>query len=271
MKTYVITGATSGIGNSLVREFSAFNTVFAGGRNPEKLEDLRKISPNVIPFYIDMTNPETIVKAAEFIKSKTDRIDTIINTAGCVVAGPVENLDISELRRQFQVNTFSHLEFTQNLIAILDGGKIINISSMSSFGIFPFISPYCASKRALDIIFNSLSLETQKNIRIISVKPGVIATPLWQKSVKENENCIKGSSNYEKEMKFLAENALKNETKGLKPEKVVELIVKIDRKKSPKPSYTVGMDAKIAEIFSRLPQNILNPIIKNRLKSKLKS
>lgn len=270
MKTYVITGATSGIGNSLVKEFCKENIVFAGGRSPEKLEEITKISQNIIPFYIDMTKPETIISAAGFIKSRTDKIDTLINGAGCVVAGPVENLDLNELRRQFQVNTFSHVEFTQNLIPLFDDTKVINISSMASFGIFPFISPYCASKRALDIIFNALAIETRKNIQIISVKPGVIATPLWEKSVKENANCINSSTSYEKEMNFLAQNAIKNQTRGLNVKKVVDLIAKIDAAKSPKPSYTIGYDAKLGEIFSKLPQGIVNKLIRAGLRYRVK-
>lgn len=270
MKTYVITGATSGIGKALAEEFSKSGIVFAGGRSSEKLEEISKISENIITFYIDMTKPETIVSAAEFIKSKTAKIDTLINGAGCVVAGPVENLDLNELRRQFQVNTFSHIEFTQNLLPLLDGAKIINISSMASFGIFPFISPYCASKRALDIIFNALAVETRKNIQIISVKPGVIATPLWEKSVKENANCINSSTAYEKEMNFLAENAIKNQTRGLNVKKVVDLIVKIDAAKCLKPSYTIGYDAKLGEIFSKLPQGIVNKLIRAGLRYRVK-
>ena len=141
---------------------------------------------------------------------------------------------------------------------------------MASFGIFPFISPYCASKRALDIIFNALAIETRKNIRIISVKPGVIATPLWEKSVRENENCINGTKSYEKEMNFLAQNAIKNQTCGLDVQKVVDLIVKIDNAKSPKPSYTIGFDAKLGEMFSKLPQGILNKLIKAGLRWRVK-
>ena len=113
MKTYVITGATSGIGNSLVREFSDDNVVFAGYRNFEKREELQNISKNVIPFFIDMTQSESITKAVEFITSKTDKVDTLINVAGCVVAGAVENIEIDSIRRQFEVNTFSHLQLTQ--------------------------------------------------------------------------------------------------------------------------------------------------------------
>ena len=120
MKTYVITGATSGIGNSLVREFSLSNTVFAGYRNDKKLESLVEISKNIIPFYIDMTQPETILSAADFIRSKTGKIDTLINVAGGVVAGAIENIDMNALRTQFEVNTFSHLQFAQNLLSILE-------------------------------------------------------------------------------------------------------------------------------------------------------
>lgn len=270
MKTYVITGATSGIGNSLIREFSVCNKVFAGYRNSEKLEALKSISENIIPFFIDMSEPETIKQAAEFIKNRTEKIDTLINAAGCVVAGPVENLDITALKHQFEINTFSHLQFTQGLMSHLSGGKIINISSMSSFGIFPFISPYCASKRALDILFNSLLLENKSDIRVVSIKPGAIATPLWEKSVKENEKFLKGNKTYEKEMKFMAENALKNGIKGLDVQKVVDAVMKADKMKNPKPSYTVGLDAKMSEILSKLPQDLLNFLIKEGLKARVK-
>lgn len=271
MKKYVITGATSGIGNSLVKEFSKHNVVFAGYRNAKYLDELRNLSENVIPFFIDMSEKSSIIAASNFIKSQTSKIDTLINVAGCVVAGAVESLEVDDIRKQFEVNTFSQLEFSKRLLDNLEGGKIINISSMSSFGIFPFISPYCASKRALDIFFNLLSLELKKDIKIISVKPGVIATPLWGKSINENKNCIKNDKTYEVEMNFLAQNAMKNQTKGLDVRKVVEMISKIDKSKHPKSSYTIGFDAKAAEMVSKLPQDWVNKIVKYNLKLKLKN
>ncbi len=139
---------------------------------------------------------------------------------------------------------------------------------MASFGIFPFISPYCASKRALDILFNAMSLES--NVKIVSVKPGVIATPLWEKSIELNQDSIKSAKNYEKEMRFMVANAKRNGQNGLSVNKVVKKIVKIDAMTNPKPSYTVGIDAKFAEIFSYLPISILNRIIKLGMKYKIK-
>ena len=270
MKTYVITGATSGIGNSLVREFSPENVVFAGYRNINKRDELQSISKNVIPFFIDMTQPESIQRAIEFITSKTSKVDTLLNVAGCVVAGAIENIEIDNIRRQFEVNTFSHLQLTQGLLPVLEGGKILNISSMASYGIFPFVAPYCASKRALDILFNALELESGGKVKVVSIKPGVIATPLWEKSVKENSEIISDNKSYEKEMKYLVANAIDNGINGLDVKKVVDLVVKVDSMNNPKPSYKVGKDAFGASLVAKLPQSLINKIVKFKLARSVK-
>lgn len=268
-KTYVITGSTSGIGKAVLEKLSAKkdNLIFAGYRNEKKLPE--QIPDNVKYFYIDMTDRDFVIKACENIKSQAKHVDTLINVAGNVVAGPIEKIDTQRLRAQFEVNTFSHIELTQNLMEILDNSKIINISSMSSFGNFPFISPYCASKRALDIFFNALELENHKNIRVISVKPGVIATPIWEKSVNSNLEYLENCDGYEKELEFVKNNALKNTKKGLPVSRVADLILKVDALRNPKSSYTVGKDAKFAQILSLLPQGAVNKIIKFGMKYRM--
>lgn len=264
-KTYVITGSTSGIGKALVQKFVNGNVVFAGYRNEKYVEELERLG--AIPFYIDMERPESIRQAVAYIKSKTGKIDTLINVAGCVVAGVMEKISVDNLRKQFEVNTFSHIDFTQNLLPLLGEAKVINISSMSSFGIFPFVAPYCASKRALDILFNAMSLES--DLKVVSIKPGVIATPLWDKSIELNKDAINGCQGYDKEMKYMVENAHKNGQKGLSVDKVVEKILKVDAMPNPKPSYTVGFDAKVAELVSKLPFCLQNKLIKSGMKRKL--
>lgn len=265
-KTYVITGSTSGIGKALIEALSKNNKIFAGYRNDKFVDKLKSLG--VIPFFIDLENKKSIADAANYIKSQTDKIDTIINVAGCVIAGVMENLPVENVKKQFEVNTFSHLDFTQKLIPILKNGKIINISSMASFGIFPFVAPYCASKRALDILFNAMSLES--DIKVVSVKPGVIATPLWEKSITLNRDAIETSKNYEKEMKYMVANAQNNGQNGLSVDKVVDKIIKIDKMTNPKPSYTVGFDAKFAEIVSKLPFSIQNKLIKLGIRLRIK-
>jgi len=270
IKTYVITGATSGIGKSLVEILCKENIVFAGYRSEAKGKELASLSENIYPFYVDYAKPETISSAVEFIKSKTEKIDSLINIAGCVVAGPIEKISIDEVRRQFNVNVFGHIEIAQGLIEKLENGKIINVSSMASFGLFPFISPYCASKRCLDMFFNSFLIENKRNIKVVSIKPGVISTPLWGKSIKENSASMQYCEGYEKEMDFIAKNAIKNEEKGLSVNKVVDVILKADKAKKPKLSYTVGKDALGAYWVSKLPQFLINYLVKLGLKVRMK-
>lgn len=264
-KVYVVTGAASGIGRALVERLALNNTVFAGYRREGCAEELRKLSDNVVPFKIDMCDDISIENAVMFIKSKTQKIDTLVNVAGCVVAGAMEGISVKELRRQFDTNVFGHVGLTQGLLELLDGGKIINISSMSSYGIFPFIAPYCASKRALDILFNSFLLETKRNIKVVSIKPGVIATPLWNKSIEQNTKSIEACKGFESEMSYMIKNADKNQKNGAPVEKVVETILKADSAKNPKLTYTVGKDAFAARLVSKLPQVVLNKIIKSKV------
>ena len=71
-------------------------------------------------------------------------------------------------------------------------------------------------------------------------------------------------------MRYLVANAHKNSKAGLPPEKVVQLLVKILNEEDPKPSYTIGRDAQFAEVFSKLPQGLLNKIIKFTLSKRIK-
>lgn len=271
MKTVVITGATSGIGNLLVKEFvNQGYLVFAGYRKLELKKSLERISDNIIPFYIDMSKKWTITSAINFINEKTEKIDTLINAAGCVIAGPMELLDVDKVRKQFEVNTFSHLQFTQGLFEKLKGGKIINISSTSSFGVYPFIAPYCASKRALDMLFNSMQMECwgKCNIKVVSIKPGVIKTPLWEKSIEQNKDVLGDNDKYQKEMKFMIETAQKNAKTGLDVQKVADLVMKVNELDNPKSSYVLGLDAKAAQILSHLPQDWINSIVRKMLEKR---
>lgn len=273
-KTIVITGATSGIGNLLVKEFAKQGCiVFAGYRNTAFKKDLQEIGENVIPFRIDLSKKWTVADAVKFINEKTDKIDTLINAAGYVVAGAMECLPVDKIREQFEVNTFAQLQLAQGLFEKLEageGGKIINISSEASFGVFPFVAPYCASKRALDILFNSMQVECGENIKVISIKPGVVKTPLWEKSIEGNLDSLGGHEKYKNEAEMLMRNAQLNVHRGLDAQEVVDLIVEVEKLKNPKPSYTIGADAKGAEILSHLPQGWINWIIKQSIKQRVK-
>lgn len=270
-KTIFITGASSGIGKDIAVSLAKLgHKVFAGVRKKIDKQMLESAHSNIKGVYIDITNNSSIDKAFWFVYKNTTKLDALINNAGIVVAGPVECIDVNNLKEQFEVNTFGAIRVVQKFMPLLENSKVINISSMASFGIFPYISPYCASKRALDIIFNSFALENKSNIKVVSIKPSSVKTPIWNKSVEkakthfENNN-LSQQEKYKKEFLFLEKNAIGNNSKGIDVKKVTDRVINVINSKNPKPSYTVGFQAFVSEIVSSLPQNIINKLIKLKL------
>lgn len=270
-ETILITGASSGIGRATAIKLAKEGyRVFAGVRKKVDKILLEELNPDITGVYIDITNPASIEKAFYFVSGKTDKINVLINNAGIVVASPVELLTKEKLDEQFAVNTFGPINVVQRFLPLLKNGKIINISSMAASGIFPFVSAYCASKRALDIFFNSFALENKDNIKVVSIKPAAVRTPIWDKSVNSAQmflNSQKGKKieKYEPELNALTKNATANNTKGISVDEVVNTVLKAVKSKNPKPSYNVGVQAFVADFVSKLPAGIINKLIKLKL------
>ena len=277
MEKYVlITGASSGIGKTTAIKLAQNGfRVFAGVRKEEDKIAVENENPNITGVFIDVTNQESIRNAFDEVKKVTDNLYALINNAGIAYAGAVECIPLESIQKQFDINVFGAIRVAQQFMPMLCSAKIVNISSMASFGLFPFISPYCASKRALDIFFNALMLECKNpELKVVSIKPGVIKTKIWEKSIDVNKRVMEGLpeksvEKYRREFEYLVKNAEKNKDKGLEPEKVAELILKVLCLRNPKPSYTVGRDARAAEIFSKLPLCVTNFFTKYILKKRM--
>lgn len=270
-QTILITGASSGIGReTAIRLAKEGHKVFAGIRKKIDKIEIEKLNKNIKGVYLDVANQSSIDKAFWYVMKNTDKIDVLINNAGIVVAGPIEFIDLKRLKEQFDINTFGAIAVAQKFLPLLSNGKIINISSMASTGLFPFISPYCASKRAMDILFNSFALENKNNIKVVSIKPAAIKTPIWNKSVKSTKDSLNtlneiAKEKYAKELTFLEKNALENNTKGIDTYIVVDEILKVVKTTNPKSSYCVGSKAIIADFLSKFSQDFTNKLIKSKL------
>ena len=270
--TILITGSSSGIGReTAIRLAKEGHKVFAGVRRKVDKEEIEHLNENITGVYIDITNPASIEKAFWFVMKNTKKLDVLINNAGIAVAGPIELIDIKKLKEQFDVNTFGAVSVMQKFIPLLTGGRIINISSMAASGVFPFVSPYCASKRALDILFNAFALENKDNIKVISVKPSSVKTPIWNKSVKKAREYFDTVSDisknkYEAQLLYLENKALRNNDNAIETYVIVDKIIKIINMKNPKPSYNIGSQAIWADWLSRMPVKLANKIIKLALK-----
>lgn len=278
-KYVLITGSSSGLGKATAQKLAQEGfKVFAGVRKQEDKQALEQLHSNIIPVFIDVTSDESVNRAFEKIKEHTDKLFALVNNAGVALAGPVEYIPVDILKKQFDINVFGAIRTAQKALPFMqdiDDCRIVNISSMASYGIFPFISPYCVSKRALDMFFNFLTLECKMpNLKVVSIKPGVVSTPIWNKSVdaslKNLENlCEEGKKKYAKEFDFLMKNALKNTEKGLNPQDIAELVFKVLTVKNPELSYNIGKDSVFARLMSYLPVKISNSLVKAGLKNRI--
>ena len=199
---------------------------------------------------------------------KDIEFDAIVNFAGIVVCSPVELLSDNELKKQLDVNLFGLLRVIQTFSKLIKkGGKLINVSSVASYGIFPFISPYCLSKAASDVLLRAFSLET--GIKYVSIRPGVIKTKFWDESIKGNEENFKNFENnkYQKSGEFLLKNAKKNAHNGTSPKVVAKAIYKAVKSKNAKPVINVGFDSIFVSILTKLlPQGLFDSLIRLLLK-----
>lgn len=257
-KTILLIGANSELAQNTIKELKNKNyTIYSTSRNAGIMDK------NVHEFHLDVTKEDDFFHLRERFKNIT--FDTIINFAGIAISSPVVELEEFELKKQLDVNLFGLLRIIKYFAPNLkQKGKIINISSMAQYGIFPFLSPYCLSKASADILLNAFSIEN--DVKVVSVRPGAVATKFWETSIELNKNALENTKNFEKEKKFLIENANKNSLHALNPIYVSKKIAQIVDTQNPKAVYNIGLDAKLTKLTRFIPQEVVNFLVKTVLK-----
>ena len=191
-KTVLVSGASTGIGRATVIRLAARgHRVFAGVRKDADAESIREDAAGLVgggelePVQLDVTVSEEVRAVADKLAGEGIQLDGLVNNAGIVVASPLEVLPIEDLKRQFEVNLFSHAQVTQAFLPSLRAtrGRIINMSSIAGRISNPFMGAYCAAKFALEAYSDALRMELAPwGIRVALVEPGPIKTPIWEKS-----------------------------------------------------------------------------------------
>jgi NAD(P)-dependent dehydrogenase (short-subunit alcohol dehydrogenase family) len=276
-KSILVTGASSGIGLAITAELVKRQyQVFACAR---KEEDLKRLQDEVgaIPVELDVTNEQQIKNLETVLSQKlgSSSLFGLINNAGIAQHGPVECVPMSVLRKQLEVNFFGLYSVTQTLLPFIREarGRIINISSISGRIASPFLSPYCASKFAVEAMTDSLRRELDSlGVKVVSVLPGFIKTPILEKQPdkKELEELFftrEGQKEaYFEKLEKLGKHVDEEKKKAGPVEIVVTAVM--DGLESPKPKtrYYVGKGISFAaKLCSILPDKWLDWIISKRI------
>lgn len=186
-KTIWITGASSGIGESLALMLAERdNTLILSSRNKASLEKVKaKCEAKGSSCYIstmDLSNPESIESAANDVLSKYTTIDLLINNGGISQRSYIQETPVSLDRKIMEINYFGQIALTKKVLPVMVAQKSGHIAVTSSivgiFG-FPLRSAYSASKHALHGFFETLKIEQKENnINVSIIVPGRIHTKI---------------------------------------------------------------------------------------------
>jgi len=183
-KVAIVTGATSGIGMATVRGFAEQGgRVAAVGRRKDALAKLE--SAKIKTYSADLTSEKETAGLIRAVLKDFDGIDVLVNAAGIIANGTIENTTLADYDLMMNINVRSLFQLTQlALPSIIERkGNIVNVSSVTGLRAFPNVLAYCVSKAAVDQLTRCAALElAPKGIRINAVNPGVVRTNLHRNS-----------------------------------------------------------------------------------------
>jgi NAD(P)-dependent dehydrogenase (short-subunit alcohol dehydrogenase family) len=173
----IVTGASSGIGEAIAGRLSGAGfRVFCASRSATAV-------PGVEHLTVDVTDDASVREGVAAVLDEAGRVDLLVNNAGFLVAGAIEELTLEDAKAMFETNYFGVLRMT---LAVLPGmrarggGHIITNSSLAGLVPVPFWGQYNASKAAVEGLMETLRHEVRPfGIKVAMVEAGAIRTRLY--------------------------------------------------------------------------------------------
>lgn len=163
-KTFVVTGASRGIGYDLVQHIAnQGHTVYALSRSIKTI----KKTPKLFPVAIDITDEKALEEFANQLKDNKVVVDALVNNAGALLNQPFSETTKEDFEAVYRINVFGLASLTRLLLPLIDPkGHVVNISSMGGIGgssKFPGLAAYSSSKGAVNILTELLAEEYKES------------------------------------------------------------------------------------------------------------
>ncbi len=194
-KVVVVTGASSGIGRETALLFAENGAkVVAVGRSEKELDELRgeasEKNGSIEIHLADLCEDSQIERFFDDVSANFNQIDVLINAAGIIANGTIENTTLDDWDEMMNINLRSVFNIMQKSVPHLEQtkGNIVNVSSVAGTRAFPNVLAYCVSKAAVDQLTRCSALElAPKGIRVNAVNPGVVVTNLHKRGGMADE------------------------------------------------------------------------------------
>jgi NAD(P)-dependent dehydrogenase (short-subunit alcohol dehydrogenase family) len=249
-----VTGANSGFGFQIAkllgeRGYRVYATYREKARSRELFALARK-TKDLQPLRMEVTQKASVDKALRTLARREGRLDVLVNNAGSVTAGFLEDLSQEELKGQFNVNVFGPLRVLRAAAPLMrrtEGGRVLNLGSISGRVVFPGIGAYAASKFALRSLTEGMRMELRPfGIEVGEIAPGSFATRVVANS-RMASKMRSGKSPYSP-FRSQVEGLVEREFKKAAPaSEVADRVGSILRRTRwrMKPAVLVGADAKV--------------------------
>jgi NAD(P)-dependent dehydrogenase (short-subunit alcohol dehydrogenase family) len=181
-KTWLITGATSGLGLEMAQQLLAEgHTVIATARRPDALAQLSRDHPaHLHVVQLDLIDPDSIISAVDDAFERHDRIDVIVSNAGYGLFGAAEEITTAQIDRQIATNLAGSIHLIRAVLPHLrrqGGGRIVQVSSEGGQIAYPGFSLYHATKWGIEGFVESVAQEVASfGIDFIIAEPGPTGT-----------------------------------------------------------------------------------------------
>jgi NAD(P)-dependent dehydrogenase (short-subunit alcohol dehydrogenase family) len=177
MQTVLITGASSGFGRELAQRLAGRGLqVFGASRHPS----VDTFAPSMTMLSLDVRKDDSVEACVRGVLERAGSIDVLVNCAGYLHEGPIEELAVGELQAIFETNFFGVARMIKAVLPSMRAqrrGRIVNVGSVAGLMPLPFYGAYCATKHALEAYSESLRHELLPlGIDVVLVEPAFYRT-----------------------------------------------------------------------------------------------
>lgn len=251
MKTWLITGCSSGIGAGIAKAvLENGDNAIVTARNKDKVMDIVKDYPDTaLAVSLDVCNQDSINKAIEEAYNKFSTIDVLVNNAGYGYRSAVEEGEIDAVETLYQTNLFGPIALIKAVLPKMreqKSGYILNVTSIAAARSAVGSAYYASSKAALELLTNGLMKELAPlGIKAMVVQPGAFRTRFYDgESLKGTETKI---ADYEAIVgKSRPGNFVNMRKQAGDPDKAGKVIVDVVNKGDLPEILTLGKDAVTA-------------------------
>ena len=251
----LVTGCSSGVGRATALALArAGYPTWATARRPDTLTDLEAAGCRVLT--LDVTDEESRARAVTAVEAEHGAVGVLVNNAGYAQVGPIEEISLDDVHRQFDTNVFGLMRMCQLVrpgMRARRGGRIVNMGSAAGLVTPPASGAYSMTKYALEALSDALRLEVRRfGVRVVLVEPGAVRTKFMETGWATLPSGAGPYATFTRNVEAMAQRAHRPGARGvLTADAVAKVVVRAVTAGRPKARYPIGSQARIAPLVRR--------------------